>query len=58
MLLNVILSNSTCFRLASIWKSILRGTSITPAIAVESVAAASVVATLSADAVMKSFRLK
>ena len=52
-------SDTTNFgRLASIWKSILRGTSITPAIAVESVAAASVVATLSAEAVMKSFRLK
>jgi len=60
ILLKDILSNNTCFRLASIWKSMLRGTSTIPvaAVATESVDAASDVEASSAEAVMKSFRLK
>ena len=60
MLLKTILSNNTSFRFASIWKSMLRGTSKIPVeVATESVVAVfGVAAVSSAESPMKSFKLK
>ena len=52
-----ILSNNTSFRLASIWKSILRGTSIRLA-ASSGETACAVWVVVSVEAVIKSFRLR